>query len=170
LLGEEYQPRDYVVCARDRCDETVDRVRSMRRGNYKYIKNYLPQRPDLMPNLYKDHKPWMPVLRELDKEGGLNEVQQLVTRKTRPAEELYDLSSDVFEVRNLAGDPAYAEILQQFRKDLTAWVDETGDLGMAPEPEEWYDSNMEVYLRNRKGDPELKENIALMKKWAVEGK
>lgn len=170
LLGEEYQARDYIVCARDRCDETVDRIRSMRRGNYKYIKNYLPQRPDLQPNLYKDHKPWMPVLRELDKEGGLNEVQQLVTRKTRPEEELYDLSSDVFEVSNLAGDPAYAEILQQFREDLTAWIEETGDLGMDPEREERYDSNMKWYLERRSEDPELKENIALMKKWAMEGK
>ena len=112
----------------------------------------------------------MPVLRELDANGLLNENQLLVTEKTRPEEELYDLSKDAFELRNLADDPSYMEVLEQLRKDLAAWVKETGDLGMDPEPEESYDSNMKWYLELTKYDPELKRNIDLMKKWAAEGK
>lgn len=169
LLGESYTPREFIISARDRCDETVDHIRSVRRGNYKYIKNYLPQRPYLQPCRYKDGKPWMPVLRELDSQGELNDLQQLVTAKTRPEEELYDLSKDPFEIHNLAGDTQYAQVLEQMREDLVYWIVETGDQGMTPEPEEMYDSDMKVYLGKRENQV-LKENIALMKQWAKENK
>lgn len=169
LLGEDYAPQEYIVTARDRCDETVDHIRSVRRDNFKYIRNYLPLRPYLQPCRYKDHKPWMPVLKELDRKGELDEIQQRVTAKTRPAEELYDLSSDPFEIHNLAGDAKYAEVLSQLRKDLEEWIDDTGDKGVNPESVEMYDSDMKVYL-GKNGNPELEQNIALMKQWAAEGK
>ena len=57
----------------------------------------------------------------------------------------------------------------RLRRDLEHWINETGDQGVNPEPEEMYDSDMEVYIGNREGR-ELKDNIALMKKWAAEGK
>jgi arylsulfatase A-like enzyme len=169
LLGDDYIPREYIVTARDRCDETVDHIRSVRRDNYKYIRNYLPMRPYLQPCRYKDNKPWMPVLRDLDRQGKLNEVQQLVTAKTRPAEELYNLSADPFEINNLADNVQYKEVLSQLRSDLEGWIAETGDKGINPESEEMYDSDMAVYL-GRKENQEIKDNIALMKKWAEEGK
>jgi len=109
LLGESYKSRDYIVSARDRCDETVDHIRSVRKENFKYIKNYLPLRPYLQPSRYKDDKPWMPILRELDEQGMLNDIQKLITAKTRPKEELYDLSTDPFEINNLAQDKIYSK-------------------------------------------------------------
>ena len=45
LFGPQAQPREYVVTARDRCDETVDRIRGIRKSNYKYIRNFYPKRP-----------------------------------------------------------------------------------------------------------------------------
>ena len=45
VLAADYQPRDAVFAARDRCDETVDHIRSVRTEHFKYIRNYLPQRP-----------------------------------------------------------------------------------------------------------------------------
>ena len=175
LLVENYKPRDYIVCARDRCDETVDHIRSVKKGNYKYIKNYLPERPYLQPCAYKDGKPWMSVLKELDKRGELNEVQRLVTAKSRAEEELYDLSSDPFEIHNLAMDMNYSEKLIEMRGILKRWIVETGDQGVNPEPEEMYDSDMKVYvntIQKRKPDEAkiIEENIATMKEWAIEGK
>lgn len=175
LLAENYKPRDYIVCARDRCDETVDHIRSVKKGNYKYIKNYLPERPYLQPCAYKDGKPWMSVLKELDKRGELNEVQRLVTAKSRAEEELYDLSSDPFEIHNLAMDMNYSEKLIEMRGILKRWIVETGDQGVNPEPEEMYDSDMKVYvntIQKRKPDEAkiIEENIATMKEWAIEGK
>jgi hypothetical protein len=43
---------------------------------------------------------------------------------------------------------------------------ETRDPG--PEPEAMFDSDMAEYLK--RDNPEVRENIALMKRWAAEGK
>jgi arylsulfatase A-like enzyme len=88
LFGAAAKPRRFVVSARDRCDETVDRIRSIRMGNYKYIRNYLPNRPYLQPCAYKDAKPFMPILRELHQAGKLNAAQSLHMADVRPKEEL----------------------------------------------------------------------------------
>jgi arylsulfatase A-like enzyme len=175
LLSENYKARDYIVCARDRCDETVDRIRSVRKGNFKYIKNYLPQRPYLQPCAYKDGKPWMSVLKELDKQGQLNEIQQLVTAKTRAEEELYDLANDPFEINNLAKDEKHSEQLKEMRENLEKWIIETGDKGINPESPEMYDSDMKVYVNQiKRRKPKeaiiIEQNIMIMKKWATEGK
>ena len=56
VFAKNYQVRDAVYAARDRCDETVEHMRSVRISNRKYIRNYLPERPHLQPNAYKDNK------------------------------------------------------------------------------------------------------------------
>ncbi|WDE97312.1 sulfatase [Lentisphaera profundi] len=176
LFNKDHKAREFMVSARDRCDETVDHIRSVRKGNFKYIKNHLPNRPYLQPCDYKDHKPWMLKLRELDKLGELNDVHKLLTAKTRPPEELYDLSLDPFEINNLANDKAYGSKLMDFRSILSKWIKETGDKGIKPESEESYDSDMKAYLdafRKRKNTERIQSiesNISIMKKWAAEGK
>ena len=47
----------------------------------------------------------------------------------RPAEELYDLRTDPWELRNLADDPAHAERLAGLRGEVTAWMKANGDEG-----------------------------------------
>ena len=127
LSNHHHHPREFVVSARDRCDETVDHIRSVRKGNLKYIKNYLPNRPYLQPCDYNDQKPWMVKLRKLDRQGKLNAAQKWVTAQTSPVEELYDLAADPFEINNLAEKNAYAAKLEEFRSLLSGWEKETGD-------------------------------------------
>ena len=175
LFGANANPRDYVVSARDRCDETVDRIRSIRMGEFKYIRNFYPQRPYLQPSLYKDTKPFMPVLRELYAAGKLNASQSLQMAETRPEEELYDLNADPWEVQNLAGDPAYQTRLSGFRALLGRWVMDTDDQGRFPESMSMYDSDMAVPLdKVRRQHPEKglisEANIDQMKRWRAEGK
>ncbi len=176
LFGNDHVPREYIICARDRCDETVDRIRSVRKENFKYIRNYYPLRPYLQPCAYKDGKPWMPMLRELDKKGMLDEFQQLVTYDTRPLEELYDLEADPYEVNNLALDKSYADKLAGMKEILEQWIEQTGDMGQFPEQESMYDSDMKVVLDGllRRGDMSkfsiIENNIALMKRWASENR
>jgi N-sulfoglucosamine sulfohydrolase len=45
----------------------------------------------------------------------------------RPEEELYDLAKDPNELRNLATDPAYADVLRRMREDMTAFRERTHD-------------------------------------------
>ncbi len=45
----------------------------------------------------------------------------------RPAEELYDLTSDPHEQNNLATDPRYASRLKKLRRQLDNWLRDQGD-------------------------------------------
>jgi len=132
LFAHDYQPREYVVSARDRCDYTIDRVRAITTERYKYLRNFLTDRPFMQPQ-YRDGRKYMEVPRQLHKEGKLNAVQAFPWREQRVPEELYDLKNDPHEIRNLADDPAHAEVLARHRALLTSWIDKTGDQGQQPE-------------------------------------
>jgi len=161
------EPRDAVFAARDRCDETVDRIRSVRTGRFLYIRNFHPGRPLLQPNAYKDGKTILQVLRALHDAGRLDPLtDRLLYAPTRPAEELYDWRADRWQMTNLAADPAHRSTLEALRARLDRWMEETGDRG--PETEAMYDSEMRVYVG--KGNPEVERNIATMKRLAAEGK
>ncbi len=47
----------------------------------------------------------------------------------RPAEELYDLRNDPYELKNLAAEPRHAATLAACRADVDAWMKEAGDAG-----------------------------------------
>ena len=175
VLAKDYRPREAVFAARDRCDETVEHLRMARTSTWKYIRNFLPKRPHLQPNAYKDSKAIVKRLRELHGSGKLTGLpEQLLFAPERAPEELYDLEADPFEVRNLAADPSHEAALKEMRGRLDRWMEETGDQGRVPETEKRYDSDMAVYLKELTKSPEglqiLEANIALMKKWAAEGK
>jgi arylsulfatase A-like enzyme len=135
LFASDYQPREYVFAARDRCDETVDRIRCVRTRRYKCIRNFFPERPHAQYNQYKDHKQIMITMRELFAEGKLDAAQARPFLPSRPPEELYDLQEDPYELVNLADSPAHQGTLRRLRSKLEAWIEETGDLGAIPEPE-----------------------------------
>ncbi len=170
ILAKDYRPRDAVFAARDRCDETMERIRSVRTAQWKYIRNFHPKRPPLQPNAYKDAKPTLRRLRELHAAGELKGLpEQLLFAPERAPEELYDLAADPHETRNLATERP--EILKELRERLERWMKETGDRGA--ESAAMYDSDMAVYVAETK-DPArrkiLEDNIALNKRWLSEGK
>ena len=57
-------PRPMVFSARDRCDYTIDCIRSVRDERYRYIRNLLPDRPWMQPQ-YRDNWPMVRELRVL---------------------------------------------------------------------------------------------------------
>ncbi len=136
FLGDKTEPAPkYVFSFRDRMDETYDRVRSARSDRFRYIKNYHPELPYAQYINYMDEMPIMKVWRERAFAGKLDEVQKLFFAKTKPAEELYDLEADPYEIKNLAGDPKYASTLKEMREAIEKWVVDTKDLGEVPEKE-----------------------------------
>jgi len=134
IFARELTPRDFIIAARDRCDETIEIMRCVRTQQYKYIRNFLSYRPHAQPNQYKDGKKISITMRKLHDEGKLNELQGRIYNPTRPTEELYDLKSDPNETKNLAADPKHAKQLAKLRKTLYDWMVETRDLGLIPEP------------------------------------
>lgn len=177
LFGEAAEPRQYVITARDRCDETVDRIRSVRMGDYLYIRNYLPLRPMLQPNAYKDRKQWMVRLRELHQAGQLNELQErLLFADERPEEELYKLSVDRHQYVNLATDPNMKTTLDAMRAILEEWEIRTPDHGRMLEPHEVVVKENQHFIDGLVDRGQLdrvetmRNNLDLMKRWAEQGK
>ncbi len=134
IFSPEYKPRRYVFSARDRCDETVERMRCVRTDRYKYIRNFYPHRSHTQPNRYKDGKKIMGVMRELFAAGKLNSHQARQFLPSRPVEELYDLQSDPHELHNLAESSQHQRTLKKLRKVLLDWMVQTRDMGQIPEP------------------------------------
>ena len=74
---------------------SMDHLRCVRTADFKYIRNYLPERPHLQPNRYKDDKAIVKKLRDLHAAGKLDALtEKLLFAEKRPAEELYDLRAD----------------------------------------------------------------------------
>ena len=140
LLGERADPpRKYAFSARDRIDETRQRIRSVRDARYRYIRNYMPELPFTALNRYKE-KCFLvlPLMRKLHSAGQLSGPPAELFKPRLPDEELYDTSADPHEIHNLAGSdrPEHHEALVRLRAALDVWIAETGDRGHWPEPPE----------------------------------
>ncbi|WP_105011843.1 sulfatase-like hydrolase/transferase [Salinibacter sp. 10B] len=125
--------RDYVYAARDRFDESYDRVRAVRDDRYKYIRNDFPQKPYVLHVPYRNRNVTMRALLRGDRNGTLTDVQELWMRDTRPAEELYDTQADPHEINNLADDPEHQEVLRRLRTELDDWMNRIDDQGRTAE-------------------------------------
>jgi len=134
FLGANAKKRGYIVAARDRCDETYDRIRCVHTKRFKYIRNFFPNLPYTQPNLYKKRQyPVLTLMEVLYAQGKLTPEQSRFMASSRPAEELYDLLNDPYELHNLAEDPKSQAVLKELRATLNTWIEETGDQGEIPE-------------------------------------
>jgi arylsulfatase A-like enzyme len=116
----------------DRFDEKYDLVRTIRKGELKYMRSYQPFNVDALQNNYRYRCLAFEQWRNMYRAGELNPVQASFFEPRDP-EALYDLAKDPFETRNLAGDPAYAEQVFQLRALLEDWEKGMPDLSFFPE-------------------------------------
>ncbi len=156
FLGPDADPpRRYVFTHRDRHDEVVQHIRSVRGERYRYIRNYIPERPFMF---YHGHQhamyPVISLLRRLHKEGKLDAVQEQLLAPRLPDEELYDLKNDPYEINNLAGsaDPEHRRMFGQLRGVLDNWIERTDDKGRRLESPELVQQWMKV-MYDRWGYP-----------------
>jgi arylsulfatase A-like enzyme len=137
FLGDQAgAPKEYVFGARDRCDETAMRIRSVRDVRYRYIRNFTPEVPFLAPNAYKErqHPVWN-LVKELNAAGKLTPEQAVLCAPRQPEEELYDLQNDPHEIRNLvlSDRPEHQAALKRLRGVLGKWIEDSDDQGRFPE-------------------------------------
>ena len=136
FLGpQKAAPREYIYAARDRMDETHDIIRAVRDKRFKYIRNYRPDLPYAQPINTMDEMPTMKDWRRLAAEGKLAGPPAIFFQPTKPVEELYDTLADPHEIKNVAGEPRLAGVLQRLREAHEQWRLDTGDMGLTPEAE-----------------------------------
>ncbi len=133
LFGAVVKPREFVATARDRCDHTIERIRSIRTDRFRYTRNYLLDRVLLQPQ-YRDPRPFVQFLRDAYADGSLDPKLAEIYFGERPAEELYDVVEDPAQLNNLVNDAAYRQELNRHRKLMDGWLAK-GDLGAGEEPD-----------------------------------
>lgn len=138
--GRVEDGRDVVFTARER--HALCRrhgvgypARAIRTYDYLYIRNYEPDRwPAGDPPLFGDvdahmlHYP-CPTKMYMLEHRDAPEIRPLFDLGfgKRPAEELYDLRNDPYQMRNVASEAAFAVIKKQLSQALQTYLSETGD-------------------------------------------
>jgi arylsulfatase A-like enzyme len=140
LTGRSDHHRDEVYAA-----HTGDREmnhapeRAVRTDRYKYIANL---RPDIRYTTHvsaggeNDGKGyWASWLEKAKTDPAA--ARAIDRFHNKPAEELYDLEKDPYELNNLAADPAHADVLARLREKVKQWrVQQGEDPAKAPMPED----------------------------------
>ncbi|MFH5805760.1 sulfatase [Alienimonas sp. DA493] len=130
FLGEHAgEPREYVFAARDRMDPAPETIRAARGPRFKYVRNLRPDLPYWGFVPYRDRAAGAAKITELIEENALGPDQWQLSGTSKPAEELYDTQADPHEIRNLAADPAYADVLTDLRTATERWMERTNDSG-----------------------------------------
>lgn len=103
--------------------------RSMRTSRWKYILNLHPEYRFTSHIDRSGKEDSLAYIRSWEERAKMDEnAAKIVNRyRQRPAEELYDLDADPFELNNLAGETAQASQLQDMRQSLEDWMKATGD-------------------------------------------
>ncbi len=133
ILGDyQREEPEYVYMFRDRMDGRYDMSRSIVDRQYRYTRNFNPNRIYMQHLEYLWRAPSMPSWEHAYKTGQCNEVQSRFW-KTKPVEELYDTENDPWEIHNLAGDPAHADRLVTMRSAIQKMGASMKDAGYIPE-------------------------------------
>lgn len=130
---EELNRRDTAFGYADRFDEKYDLVRTLRKGDFMYMRSYQPFNVDGLHNDYRYKMLAYQEWRQLYRAGKLNAAQSQFF-EPRPAEILYNVKSDPDEINNLASNPVYVETLMEMRGLLQDRVKSMPDLSFIPEP------------------------------------
>lgn len=131
FLGEE-KKEDFIVGYGDRFDELYAFNRTLRKGKYRYARNYQPYHTQSLFALYRYKQLSFREWKDMFVDGKLNENQSSFFMPFGP-EELYDLEKDPYEMNNLANDNKYKKVLTEMRNELNSYLVEKADLGFFPE-------------------------------------
>lgn len=111
--------------------------RSVRTKDYLYIYNARPAFENSGP-IDANQSPSARSLKAARKHKTLTALQEDAFVKPGPSEMLYDIKSDSVQVHNLAHDPLFSQKLNELRKVLAQWQQETGDTQPAQLTPDWY--------------------------------
>lgn len=105
-------------------------IRSVRNERYRYIRNFTPEMT-FQNAATKD--PVFITWQQMASTGDANAKQLVHEYQHRPAEELYDCAADPWNRTNLIGDEKLAQVRDDLRQKLEAWMKQQGDEGQPTE-------------------------------------
>jgi uncharacterized sulfatase len=120
-------------------------ARAVRTREFLYIRNFHPERwPAGDPEMWKavgpfgdiDGGPTKDVLLAGKDDPKIGKLFELACGK-RPAEELYDVARDPYDMTNVADRPEYAAARAKLRAELDRWMKESGDPRAAGDDDRW---------------------------------
>ena len=152
FFGPDKQPApEYIFGLRDRHDANIDRIRSVRSKDFKYLRNYFPEKT--YDEIGMNNVLATRAMRAAFKQGKLPR-EQAAYFQPKAKEELYDLEKDPFELRNLVDDPALSGTLHKMRAALDQWIIETNDEGRLQEDPKLVEESFQTLLklRENRGD------------------
>lgn len=137
FLGKEInkkklEKRNQTFSYTDRMDEKYDMVRAVRKGKYKYVRNYQPFNFDALMNNYRYKQLGYQEWKKMFDDGKLNTIQSQFFQP-KQAEELYNVELDPFETNNLAKNSDYKNTLKSLRCNLHKRITSMPDLSFYPE-------------------------------------
>ena len=124
--------RKYIYASRDRMDEVVDKQRAIRSHRYKYIRSDHPKVPGGHALAYRDNLAMTRAWRRAH-QSGLLPPEQNAWFLPPGNEQLYDLSSDPYEMNNLAQASELDEVRKTMSHALDRFILRVGDTGTEPE-------------------------------------
>jgi arylsulfatase A-like enzyme len=136
VLGPNRAPeREYMVATRDRADDVYEVSRAVLDNQYIYIRHYLPHDPYIQSSdIFSERKAGFRELHRARAEGLLPPAGEAMYGP-KGVEELYDLTNDPHELKNLAGSSEQSAVMERMRLRLRNWILETKDTGFLNEAE-----------------------------------
>ena len=133
MIKPSKNPREYVYSARDLWDEILEQSRAITTDKYRYIKNNITdQSYDAHQAYLEFYRPAVHIMRGLNEQGALNELQSKFFAPTKEREELYDREKDPFETKNLINNADYSNVATQLRGYYKEWNSKNHDYGFDP--------------------------------------
>jgi arylsulfatase A-like enzyme len=148
--GRSAVPRDRVFVERERHANVRKGdlgypCRAIRTREFLYIRNFHPERwPAGDPELWKAVGPFGDIDPGPSKEGVLKGRDDPKLARffglacgKRPAEELYDVNKDPYDLANLDDRPEYRSAKENLHAELERWMRDTGDPRAAGDDDRW---------------------------------
>ncbi len=134
FLGAHATTREVVIGVADRMDAAPGFGRTVRDNRFRYVRNFLPWLDgDDLPD-YASGVPITGELRKARAAGMLPKAANWFSRASRWPDELYDVAVDHYEIQDMGHDWRFAIDTANLREVLKAWMIETRDTGILPEP------------------------------------
>ena len=141
-------------------------MRAVRTPEYLYIRNLIPDRwPAGDPTVYQEVGQFGDVdnsitkLLILDSKDEKTAVDYFdLSFKKRPAEELYNVQADPYNLQNLADQPTYAAVVDSLRQHLMQWMKTTNDLRYS-DPNTIYWDTVEYVSKGKSRNVDVQQAI-----------